>query len=139
MSRVLSAAVALVLFAASSAAQTAITPGARLDDPMASALARLDRSEYAEAIVDFDKALDAYAAGQRLEEVRQTYMRMFVANRNHSNVLMKAMKAWVGKHRSNGEAAASASAFAEFDAWVRERDALAAATVNLSHNSPDWK
>ena len=139
MSRVLSAAVALVLFAASSAAQTASTPGPRSDDPMASALARLDRSEYAEAILDFDKALDSYAAGQRLEEVRQTYMRMFVGNRHHSNVLMKAMKAWVGKHRATSQAAASASAFAEFDAWVQERDALAAATVNLSHNSPDWK
>lgn len=85
MSQVFSTAVALVLLAASSAAQSAGMPAPRSDDPMSSALAHLDRSEYADALSAFDKALDSYAAAQRLVEVRQTYIQLFVGNRNHAN------------------------------------------------------
>ena len=142
MPRVLSAALALVLFTASSYAQSNGVPASPAlpagHEFMSSALARLDRSEYAEAISAFDKALDSYATAQRLDEFRQTYMRMFVGNRFHANVLMKAMKAWVEKRRTE-PAGLAPSTVAEFGVWVQERDALAAATVNLAHNSPDWK
>ena len=138
MSRVLSAAFALMLFAASSAAQSAAMPSPPTDDHMGKALARLDRSQYGEALVDFEKALDAYATAQRFDDVRRAYMQLFVGNRNYAGVLMNAMKAWVEKHRRASAGQPSAS-FAAFDAWVQERHALAAATVNLAHNSPDWK
>jgi hypothetical protein len=138
MSRVFSTVAVLVLLAASSAAQSPGSPASSADDSMGIAMAHLDRSEYGEALSRFDKALDAYAAANRLDEIRQTYMRMFVGNRNHANVLMKAMTSWVAKRRAaSGESLPSAPA--EFDAWVQERAALAAATVNLAHNSPDWK
>ena len=65
-------------------------------------------------------------------------MQLFVANRNYANVLMKAMKTWVEKRRTDSGGLAPAT-FAAFDSWVKERDALAAATINLVHNSPDWK
>ena len=138
MLRVLSAAIALVLFVAPGAALSADAPPRPSDDAMNSAVSYLERAQLVQAVAAFDKALDSYAAEQRLSEVRNAYMRMFVANRNHSNVLMKAMKSWVQKNRA-GAGGLTASAFENFEVWVQERDALAAATVNLAHNSPDWK
>ena len=137
MPRVLSILAVLVSLAASSAAQSPALPAAGHGDPMATAVGHLDRSEYADAQSQFDKALDAYAAANRFDDIRQTYMRMFVGNRNHADILMKAMKAWTARHRAG--AGPVPPAFLAFDAWVQERDGLAAATVNLAHNSPDWK
>ena len=74
----------------------------------------------------------------RLGDAKRTYMYLFVHDRTASNELMKAMKEWVKKHRAQ-PAGVDAATFAAFDAWVLERDALAAAVVNLGHNSPDWK
>ena len=65
-------------------------------------------------------------------------MFLFVHDRAASNVLMKAMKAWIDTRRA-APAGVQPAAIDEFDAWVRERDTLAAAVVNLGHNSPDWK
>lgn len=74
----------------------------------------------------------------RLSDAKRTYMYLFVHDRTASNELIKAMKEWVKKPRAqhDGIDAATLDAFAS---WVRERDALAAAVVNLGHNSPDWK
>jgi hypothetical protein len=65
-------------------------------------------------------------------------MHLFVHDRTASNVLMKAMKAWVEKRRAQ-RAGVDAATVDAFDAWVRERDTLAASVGNLGHNSPDWK
>jgi hypothetical protein len=115
-----------------------------------SGLKRLEKQDYEGALKDFDAAL-ALAPGSpeamryrgeanlglnRLSEVKQAYMHLFVHDRTASSALMKTMKAWVEKRRAGGVDAAAVDAF---DAWVRERDALAAAVVNLGHNSPDWK
>ena len=136
MPRVLSILALLLSLATSSAAQSPALPASGQVDPMGIAMAHLDRSEYADAQSQFTKALDFYAAANRLDEIRQTYMRMFVGNRNHANILMKSMKAWASRRPAAGP---SSSTLVEFNAWVQERDALAAATVNLAHNSPDWK
>lgn len=74
----------------------------------------------------------------RLDDAKRTYMYLFVHDRTASHELMKAMKAWVKTHRAQ-HGGIDAATFAAFDAWVLERDALAAAVVNLGHNSPDWK
>ena len=84
------------------------------------------------------RRLDQYAGAQRLEDAKHAYMQLFVSNRNYANMLMKAMKTWVEKHRNDSGGLAPA-AFRAFDGWVKERDALATATINLAHNSPDWK
>jgi tetratricopeptide (TPR) repeat protein len=81
---------------------------------------------------------EAYLGLNRLEEVKRAYMQLFVADRGASNVLMQAMKVWVEQRRTAPKSI-DAAALDAFDAWVRERDALAAAVVNLGHNSPDWK
>ncbi len=81
---------------------------------------------------------EAYLGMNRLTDAKQAYMHLFVHDRTASNVLMKAMKAWVEKHRAQ-PAGSDAAAVNAFDAWVRERDALASSVVNLGHNSPDWK
>ena len=51
-------------------------------------------------------------------------MHLFVHDRTASNVLMKAMKAWVEKRRAQ-PAGVEPAAIDAFDAWVRERDTLA--------------
>ena len=81
---------------------------------------------------------EAYLALNRLADVKQAYMHLFVHDRAASQVLMTAMKAWVEK-RQFDPAGVDTTAIATFDRWVRERDALAASVVNLGHNSPDWK
>jgi hypothetical protein len=107
------------------------------NDAVKSAIVLLERAEYSEALKQFDRALDLFAGAERLDGAQAAYMRLFVSHRHHANVLMKAMKAWVEKRRTtpNGSAPESAA----FAAWVKERDALAEATINLVHNSPDWK
>ena len=78
---------------------------------------------------------EAYLALNRLEEAKHAYMQLFVNDRTASHVLMNAMKAWLGAPRAGVDEAT----FSAFASWVKERDALAAAVVNLGHNSPDWK
>jgi tetratricopeptide (TPR) repeat protein len=81
---------------------------------------------------------EAYLGLNRLGDAKQAYMHLFVHDRTASNVLMKAMKAWVENHRKQS-AGVEPAAIDAFDAWVRERDTLASSVVNLGHNSPDWK
>lgn len=81
---------------------------------------------------------EAYLGLNRLDAAKQSYMHLFVHDRTASNVLMKAMKRWVEQHRAK-PAGVDPSAIDAFDAWVRERDTLAASVGNLGHNSPDWK
>lgn len=81
---------------------------------------------------------EAYLGLNRLDEARQAYMHLFVHDRTASHVLMNAMKAWLETRRAQ-PGGLDAATIAAFETWVRERDALAAAVVNLGHNSPDWK
>jgi tetratricopeptide (TPR) repeat protein len=81
---------------------------------------------------------EAYLGLNRLADAKQAYMHLFVHDRTASNVLMKAMKTWVERHRAL-PAGVEPAAIDAFSAWVRERDTLASSVVNLGHNSPDWK
>jgi tetratricopeptide (TPR) repeat protein len=90
---------------------------------------------YSEAI---EYQAEAYLDLNRLEDAKQAYMHLFVHDRTTSAVLMKAMKAWVEKRRGE-PAGLDRATLSAFEAWVHERDTLAAAVVNLGHNSPDWK
>lgn len=90
---------------------------------------------YAEAIA---YRAEAYLGLNRFDEARQSYMHLFVHDRTASGVLMKAMKTWVARRRAE-PAGIDAAALSAFEAWVHERDALAASVLNLGHNSPDWK
>jgi hypothetical protein len=134
MYRWMSTALALFLLATPASAQ----PDVSAEDALKIGIERLQRAEHVEALGYFDKALDSYAGAQRLDAARGAYMDLFVSNRTYANALMKAFKTWVEKHRTDA-AGLDPSVFAAFDAWVHERDALAAATINLVHNSPDWK
>ncbi len=81
---------------------------------------------------------EAYLGLNRLDAAKQSYMHLFVHDRSASHVLMNAMKSWVAAHRAQPDGV-DASTIDAFDAWVRERDALAMSVGNLGHNSPDWK
>jgi tetratricopeptide (TPR) repeat protein len=107
---------------------------------------------YARALGSYEQALklepafseaieyraEAYLGLNRLDEAKQAYMQLFVSDRMTSHVLMKAMKAWVAKRRTD-PAGVDAATLKAFDAWVQERDTLAASVLNLGHNSPDWR
>ena len=107
---------------------------------------------YARALESYEQALklaptfseaieyraEAYLGLNRLDEAKQAYMQLFVSDRMTSRVLMKAMKAWVAKRRTD-PAGVDAATLNAFDAWVQERDTLAASVLNLGHNSPDWR
>jgi tetratricopeptide (TPR) repeat protein len=107
---------------------------------------------YERALESYDRALklapafaeaieyraEACLALNRLDEVRQAYMHLFVNDRATSQVLMKAMKSWVVRRRTE-PAGLDAETLSAFEAWVRERDTLAASVLNLGHDSPDWK
>jgi len=108
--------------------------------------------EYERALQSYERALsiapssteaieyraEAYLGLNRLDEVKQAYMHLFVHDRAASNTLMKAMRAW-GETRRMQPGGVDPSTVAAFDKWVRERDTLASSVGNLGHNSPDWK
>ena len=108
--------------------------------------------DYEHALASYERALalapgsseaieyraEAYLGLNRLDDVKQAYMHLFVHDRTASHVLMKAMTAWGEQHRSKPTGVDPAAADA-FNTWVRERDVLASSVGNLGHNSPDWK
>jgi hypothetical protein len=108
------------------------------DVALKSGITCLEQTEYSQALKEFDRALDLFAASQRLEDAQRAYMQLFVAHRSHASMLMRAMKTWVERRR-NLSSESTSDTFMAFESWVEERDALAAATINLVHNSPDWK
>jgi hypothetical protein len=138
MSRSLSTVLALFLLAGIASPCAAEQADSPAEAALGSGITRLEQTEHSEALKEFDRALDSFAGAQRLEDAQRAYMQLFVAHRSHANMLMKAMKAWVEKRRTHSSGLAPAAS-AAFDSWVKERDALAAATINLVHNSPDWK
>jgi tetratricopeptide (TPR) repeat protein len=81
---------------------------------------------------------EAYLGLNRLEDTKQAYMHLFVHDRSASHVLMKAMKAWIERQRTQ-PAGVEPAAVDAFATWVGERDTLALSVGNLGHNSPDWK
>ena len=107
---------------------------------------------YTRALESYDRALklaptfseaieyraEAYLGLNRIDDAKNAYMQLFVADRTASNVLLKAMKTWVGKRRVE-PAGVDAATLDAFGAWVTERDNLAMSVGNLGHNSPDWK
>ena len=128
MSRRVAGAVVALIFAGSSALLARPTP--QQADAAGPA--------YDAANVDSLKSGITHLEQARLGDAKRTYMYLFVHDRTASHELMKAMKDWVTKHREQRHGI-DAATFAAFDAWVLERDALAAAVINLGHNSPDWK
>jgi hypothetical protein len=127
----------LLVLAATLPSFAAGLPESPANDAVKSGIARLERAAYSEALKEFDRSLDLFAGAERLDGAQRAYMQLFVSHRHHANVLMKAMKAWVEKRRT--APGGSAPELVAFDTWVKERDALAEATINLVHNSPDWK
>jgi tetratricopeptide (TPR) repeat protein len=153
MSRPLAAAVlGLILAGSGGLLAENQSPYAAATEAVNSGVKRLEKQEYEAALKDFDAAValapalsdairhraEVYLGLNRLTDAKQAYMHLFVHDRTASAVLMNAMKTWVEK-RLKEPMGIDAADLVAFDAWVRERDALAAAVVNLGHNSPDWK
>lgn len=131
-------------------AATAVPDNYRAHTGIGYSLRKLGK--YERALESYDRALalapnssdaiqyraETYLELNRLHEAKQAYMHLFVHDRTASNVLIDAMKAWVETRRTQA-AGIDPAALDAFAMWVRERDTLASAVVNLGHNSPDWK
>ena len=70
MPRPLSTALALLLYVSTAVAQS----GLPANDLLTAGIKHLERAEYADALNEFEKALDAYAGAERLDDVKQVYM-----------------------------------------------------------------
>jgi len=97
--------------------------------------------EPAKALEMYDKALalapgfpdaleyrgEAYLALNRIDDARQSYLDLFGADRKQADILMAAMKSWVGARHAD-PAGVSPDALAAFEKWIGERDGLAKQT-----------
>lgn len=83
---------------------------------------------YSEAI---EYRAEAYLALNRLDDVKNAYMTLFLTSRPHAGVLMQGMQKWVAERRKQaaGVGAAELDGFAK---WVEGRAAVAEQTASLS-------
>lgn len=86
------------------------------------------RPFYAEAI---EYRAETYLALNRLDEVKQAYVRLFGVDRPRADELMQAIKVWLEGKGSNPDGLAPAT-LSEFASWVRERRAIAQQTARIS-------
>ena len=110
--------------------------------------------DYATALKNYDKALqispdfadaieyrgEAYLGLNRTEDAKQAYLKLFASDRSHSDILLKAMKAWVEKRHAD-PAGVDPAAIAAFDGWIQQRAELADRTVNMARVTPQssWR
>jgi tetratricopeptide (TPR) repeat protein len=78
---------------------------------------------------------EAYLGLNRTEDAKQAYLTLFAGSRAHADLLLKAMKAWVERRRTD-PAGADPAAVTALDGWLHERTALAERTVDMARNTP---
>ena len=99
--------------------------------------------DYAKALEMYDQAIElakpqifpeaieyraeAYLALNRIDDARQSYLDLFGADRKQADILLAAMKSWVGARHAD-PAGVSPDALAAFEKWIGERDGLAKQT-----------
>jgi tetratricopeptide (TPR) repeat protein len=110
--------------------------------------------DYAKALESYNTALqispdfydaieyrgEAYLGLNRTEDARQAYLKLFGSSREHADILMKAMKAWVERRHAD-PAGVDPAALASFEGWLHERAELADRTVNMARVTPhtSWR
>jgi len=80
----------------------------------------------------------AYLKLSRLEDAKEAYLQLYAGNRELSNQLLSAMRAWIGTQRANTPSdPAAVEAFAK---WVDEREQIAGQTASLTREgtSASW-
>ena len=101
--------------------------------------------EYEKSLAAYEKALalnpsyseaieyraEAYLALNRLDDVKNAYMTLFLTSRAHASVLMQGMQKWVAE-RHKQRAGVSAEDLESFAKWVNDRAAVAQQTASLS-------
>lgn len=80
---------------------------------------------------------EAYLALGRVEDAKQSYLKLFASDRTQAEVLMKAMTSWVAKPPTGADPAAVAT----LDTWLKERAKIATVTsdMGLRSNRSVWK
>ena len=74
---------------------------------------------------------EAYLGLDRVEDAKSAYMALFPADRGQADLLLKAMKGWVEKRRTE-PGSLTPDAVQEFSAWLAQREELAGQTPSVS-------
>lgn len=105
--------------------------------------------DYAKALENYDRALqlapnfpdaieyrgEAYLGLNRIDDTKQAYLALFAMDRKQADLLMKAMTDWVAKKKVD-PTGVDAAAVTAFEAWIKERSAVAEQTRPMALNSP---
>lgn len=80
---------------------------------------------------------EAYLALGRIDDAKQSYLKLFAADRAQADLLMKAMTAFVAKPAAGVDPAAVAA----LDSWIKERAKIASLTSDMAahSNRSVWK
>jgi len=83
---------------------------------------------------------EAFLALNRLDDAKAAYLELFSKDREQANQLMKAMNDWVASRRTE-PAGVDPGLVTGFDGWIKEREKVAALTVNMSlaSNLSTWR
>ncbi len=110
--------------------------------------------DYPKALEMYDKTLEmapnfpdaieyrgeAYLGLDRLDDAKQAYLSLFAMDRKQADMLMKAMKDYIAKKKTD-PAGVDPAALSTFESWVQERGGLAEQTrlmaLNVRHGS--WR
>lgn len=110
--------------------------------------------DYATALSTYDKAIEmapgfyseaieyraeAYLSLNRIDDAKKAYLDLFAADRKQADLLMVAMKDWVGKRQADA-AGVDAAVVADFSKWVGERNDMAKQSelMALSSTHSGW-
>ena len=110
--------------------------------------------DYPKALEMYDKTLEMapnfptpsstaarrISALNRLDDAKQAYLSLFAMDRKQADMLMKAMKDYIAKKKTD-PAGVDPAALSTFESWVQERGGLAEQTrlmaLNVRHGS--WR
>ena len=110
--------------------------------------------DYPKALEMYDKTLEmapnfpdaleyrgeAYLGLNRLDDAKQAYLTLFAMDRKQADMLMKAMKDYIAKKKTD-PSGVDPAALSTFESWVQERGGLAEQTrlmaLNVRHGS--WR
>lgn len=110
--------------------------------------------DYTKALEMYEKALklapgfpdaveyrgEAFLGLNRVDDAKQAYLELFASDRKQADILMKAMTDWVAKRHADA-GGVDPAALSAFEAWVKERSALAGQTAHMALAMPpgSWR
>jgi tetratricopeptide (TPR) repeat protein len=106
--------------------------------------------DYEKALENYDRAIDmapglyteameyrgeAYLGLNRIDDAKKAYLDLLGSDRKQAALLLDAMKQWIAARRAEPKGV-DPSALAAFEAWVAEREGIAAVTAGMAFDRP---